>query len=62
MLLLDTALAIVSDRVSNIYEDKIEAYQFINDYGYTDQLTTPQQNILYDLVERGVVETDEFFV
>jgi len=57
MILLETALAVVSDRVPLTYEDKIEAYHFINDYGYNDKLTEQQQKELEDLVERGIVET-----
>ena len=62
MLLFETAMSIINDRISNIYEDKIEAYQFLNDYGYSDLLTFQQRHILEDLVERGVIETDEWHI
>lgn len=55
MILKDTAFAIVNGRVNFTNEDQIEAYQFINDNGYVDELTPTQTLFLKSLVESNLV-------
>jgi hypothetical protein len=62
MLLYETAFHIINDRIPNTFEDILEAYQFINDYGYTDKLNSRQMKILEEFVENGAVITDPFHI
>ena len=62
MLMFETAMAVINDRIEHLFEDTVEAMQFLNDYGYVDKLTFEQRKILEDLVESGIVQTDEWHI
>jgi len=55
MLLRETALRVINSPEEFLYEDTVEAYQFINDNGLVDQLNDDQTMILMDMVESGMV-------
>lgn len=60
MMLFQTAMMVINDQVGATYEDKIEAYQFLNDNFYLDKLTPSQAQEFHNLVESGIVETEVF--
>jgi hypothetical protein len=60
MILQDTALAILRGDVGATYNDRIEAYQFMNDNFLLDQLTPVQAAEYNTLVEGGVINTVPF--
>ena len=60
MMLFDTAMMILNDQVGASLEDKIEAYQFMNDNFYLDKLTPKQKMEFSNLVEGGIVYTIPF--
>lgn len=55
MILRDTALNIINNPGYHIYDDLIEAYQFVNDNGLIDHLRPSQVDLLNYYVEIGVV-------
>jgi len=55
MVLKDIAFAIINGQVASTPSDVIEAFQFINDNGYCDELSMPQLLYLKDLVESGTI-------
>lgn len=57
MVLKDTALAIINGAVNSNNHDKVEAYQFISDNGYWEDLTSAQLLVLRELIETGKVFT-----
>ncbi len=55
-LLKDTAICIIHD-TGAVFEDKIEAYQFMNDNFLLDSLTERQKAEFNILVEGGEIQT-----
>ena len=52
----DLAIAIINGATNATVHDQIEAYQFITDNGYTEDLT-PQQTLFL----RELIESDKIF-
>ena len=57
MVLKDHAFAILNGAVNATSEDMIEAYQFVVDSGYTEELSPKQLLTLRELVESDRVFT-----
>ena len=62
MILKDHAVAINNGAVNSTEEDVVEAYQFVNDNGYTDELNPKQLLRLRELVESQLIATPRLFV
>jgi hypothetical protein len=62
MILKDIAFSIINGAVNASPEDVIEAYQFINDNFYVDELTPRQLLVLRELSESAKVHTPELIV
>lgn len=56
-LLQDLAFQIVKDQIGATFEDKIEAYQFINDNWLVDRLPGVLQEEYNMLIETGIIDT-----
>lgn len=57
MILKDYAFAIINNLVIATSEDIVEAYQFISDNGYEEELSPRQFLVLRELVESAKVRT-----
>jgi len=57
MYLKDIAFGIINGAIPATPDDQLEAYQFVVDNGYTEDLTPKQTLFLRELVESGKVET-----
>jgi hypothetical protein len=55
--LQEIAFKILNGEVGGTFEDKIEAFQFVNDNFLIDKLSPAQQQDYNSLVEMGVIET-----
>ena len=62
MILKDTALAIIHKAVHATEEDRVEAFQFINDGGYIEELTPLELLELRSLVESAKVYSPILYV
>jgi hypothetical protein len=60
MMLRDVAKAILNDDIGATYQDKIEAYQFMNDNFLLDELSPYQQEEFRNMVELGIIATPPF--
>jgi len=56
-LLKDFALKIIRDEIGATFEDKIEAYQFISDNFYLEELNSAQHAEFNFLVEGDQIDT-----
>jgi hypothetical protein len=56
-LLQRLAQQIINNELGGTFEDKIEAYQFMNDNFFLDLLTEKQRSEFNMLVEGGQIET-----
>jgi hypothetical protein len=56
MVIKDLAFAIINGSVNATAHDQLEAYQFVSDNGYMDELTAVQLLFL-----RALVEADKVF-
>jgi hypothetical protein len=60
MMLADVARGILRGDIGATFQDKIEAYQFMNDNYLLEELTPSQQEEFRVLVEGGVIATPPF--
>ena len=58
MIIIEIALRVVNFPEDYLFEDSIEAYQLLNDWGHTDKLNNTQKKILEDLIESGIILTE----
>ena len=58
MIIIEIALRVVNFPEDYLFEDSIEAYQLLNDWGHTDKLNNTQKKILEDLIESGIIITE----
>jgi hypothetical protein len=62
MILKTTAFAVLNGDIPSNDGDKVEAFQFVVDMGYTEELTAAQLLILRNLVESDKVFTPTLFM
>lgn len=60
MVLLELAVRVLNSPGEFLFEDQLEALQFINDIGRTDALNPIQRAMLGNYIECGLVFTAPF--
>jgi hypothetical protein len=62
MVLKDLAFAIINGSTNSTQHDQVEAYQFVADNGYWEELTPKQMLFLRDLIETDKVHTPPLMI